>query len=156
MTRAAANAVRAGVALAAAAGTVGAGGCGPGGAATTDASAPGRGRAGATTAAVATAPGTAEAAERREQGAAWSYAKLTSQLHGRVVRVGDRRVVIDRRLLLCSGDGAPRNVGGSSRWSRFTCTQTLFTGGVDRDVTFDVSIVDRDAIEVGAARYGPD
>jgi hypothetical protein len=65
------------------------------------------------------------------------------------------RVRVDPSLLVCSGRGPARRRGGTRRWSRYTCTQTGFRGGVDRDITFDVVIVGPSRLAIGDKRYGP-
>jgi hypothetical protein len=55
----------------------------------------------------------------------------------------------------CNGDGAPLKTGATRRWSRYTCTQTLFQGGADRDVTFDVVISNATQMSITSPRYGP-
>ena len=62
---------------------------------------------------------------------------------------------LDSALLVCNGDGAPRKTGAARRWRRYTCTQTLFQGGVDRDVTFDVVISSATHLSITSPRYGP-
>jgi hypothetical protein len=45
--------------------------------------------------------------------------------------------------------------GATRRWSRYTCTQTMFRGGVDRDLTFDVQILSPGQLKITSRRYGP-
>ncbi len=63
-------------------------------------------------------------------------------------------VRLDPGLLECNGDGAPRQTGPTRRWSRYTCTQTLFRGGVDQDVTFDVAIQNEKDLRIISPHYG--
>jgi hypothetical protein len=86
---------------------------------------------------------------------AWPYAKLVASLSGRTLVVGHATVRLDPALLVCNGGGAPVLSGGARRWRSYTCTQTLFQGGADRDVTFDVEIVSKSQLRIVAPRYGP-
>jgi hypothetical protein len=55
-----------------------------------------------------------------------------------------------------NGRGASVGGGSARRWGRYTCTQTLFQGDVDRgDVTFDVTILSATQLKITASRYGP-
>jgi hypothetical protein len=65
------------------------------------------------------------------------------------------QVRLDSALLECNGVGTPVRAGSTPRWDRFICTQTLFQGGVDRDVTFDVVPVGGTRLQIVDPRYGP-
>lgn len=86
----------------------------------------------------------------------WPYAKLLAHLGGRTVTVSNATVRLDTSLIECNGDGAPRAAGSTREWSRYTCTQTVFQGGGDHDVTFDVVISSRTQLTIGSARSGSD
>jgi hypothetical protein len=79
---------------------------------------------------------------------------LVARLAGRTLVLPGGPVRLDGTLLECVGTGAPRTVGSTRRWSRYTCTQTLFRGGVDRDVTFDVAILNVTQLRISSQRYG--
>ena len=87
---------------------------------------------------------------------AWPYRTLIARIDGKLVRLPDRRIRVNRDLVICSGEGTPIRRGGVRRWKHFTCTQTLFRGGVDRDITFRVHVLDRTHCLITNARYGPD
>lgn len=63
-------------------------------------------------------------------------------------------VRLDSALLECNGEGAPRQTGSARGWSRYTCTQTVFQNGVDRDVTFDVAILSATDLRIVFPRSG--
>jgi hypothetical protein len=84
----------------------------------------------------------------------WPYNKLVGKLAGRTLTLPHGPVRLDRTLLECAGEGAPRKSGTTRRWSHYTCTQTLFRGGVDRDVTFDVAILNATQLRISSQRYG--
>jgi hypothetical protein len=86
----------------------------------------------------------------------WSYAQLIRRLDGEAVTVAGKRVALDPGLLTCSGEGRGTPADGGRRWGRFTCTQTTFRGGVDRDITFEVVVLGDRKFRVANARYGPD
>jgi hypothetical protein len=86
----------------------------------------------------------------------WSYAELIRRLEGEAITVDHNRVALDPGLITCNGEGPGTPAGGGRRWSRFTCTQTTFRGGVDRDITFEVVVVGDRKFRVANARYGPD
>jgi hypothetical protein len=69
--------------------------------------------------------------------------------------MGHTRVRLDSALLACNGGGTPIATGRVRRWSSYTCTQTLFHGGVDRDVTFDVEILSKTRLKISSPRPGP-
>jgi hypothetical protein len=106
------------------------------------------------------APRTETGQRARSQGGAprgsWSYAELIRRLDGEAVTVDGNRVSLDPGLITCNGEGPGAPAGGGRRWSRFTCTQTTFRGGVDRDVTFEVVVLGERKFRVRNARYGPD
>jgi hypothetical protein len=81
---------------------------------------------------------------------------LLTALAGRTITLSGETVRLDPALLECNGDGAARQAGPSRSWSRFTCTQTLFQGGVDHDVTFDVAIVSATGLRLQSPRNGPE
>jgi hypothetical protein len=96
---------------------------------------------------------------RSEGGSArgsWSYAQLIRRLDGEAVTVDGNRVSLDPGLITCNGEGRGTPAGGGRRWSRFTCTQTTFRGGVDRDITFEVVVLGDRNFRFANARYGPD
>ena len=84
----------------------------------------------------------------------WSYAKLVKSLAGRTLVLPHGPVRLDGDLLECNGKGMPLETGRTRRWRRYTCTQTLFEGGVDQDVTFDVVIETTADLRVISPRYG--
>ncbi|HYY21110.1 MAG TPA: hypothetical protein VE780_04465 [Thermoleophilaceae bacterium] len=96
---------------------------------------------------------------RSEGGSArgsWSYAQLIRRLDGEAVTVAGKRVALDPGLLTCNGEGRGTPADGGRRWGRFTCTQTTFRGGVDRDITFEVVVLGDGNFRFANARYGPD
>jgi len=84
----------------------------------------------------------------------WPYNKLLARLAGRMLTLPDGPVRLDGTLLECAGVGPSRTIGSARRWSRYTCTQTLFRGGVDRDFTFDVAILSATELRISSQRYG--
>ncbi|MFL5859468.1 MAG: hypothetical protein ACJ780_01620 [Solirubrobacteraceae bacterium] len=56
----------------------------------------------------------------------------------------------------CNGEGRPMQTGATRSWSRYTCTQTLWQNGMDRDFTFDVTILSPTRLRITSARYGPE
>ena len=89
-------------------------------------------------------------------GAYWPYAKLIGGLTGRTLTLPRGPVHLNGALIECNGEGAPIKAGPTRRWSRYTCTQTLFQNGVDRDVTFDVTILSTTRLSITSPRYGPE
>jgi hypothetical protein len=85
----------------------------------------------------------------------WPYEKLVGSLAGRTVALPRGPVRLDGALIECNGEGAPLTTGTTRRWSRYTCTQTLFQNGVDNDVTFDVTIQSATQLRITSPRYGP-
>jgi hypothetical protein len=79
---------------------------------------------------------------------------LVANLSGRTVSLAHAQIRLDSALLECNGVGPRLGVGPGSRWGRFTCTQTLFGGGADRDVTFDVVVVSTTQVQIVDPRYG--
>jgi hypothetical protein len=92
---------------------------------------------------------------RPSAAAYWPYNKLIARLAGRTLVLPHERLRLDSALLECNGDGAPRKTGSTHRWRRYTCTETLFRGGGDRDVTFDVVISSATQLSIASPRYGP-
>lgn len=89
--------------------------------------------------------------------AAWPYVTLIVRIDGKFVTLPDRRIRIDRDLVICTGEGTPIRRGGVRRWKHFTCTQTLFDRNrVDRDITFRIHVLNRTAFLITNARYGPE
>ncbi len=86
----------------------------------------------------------------------WPYEKLVGYLAGRTVALKQGVLHLQSALLECNGDGTPVKTGTTRRWSHYTCTQTLFQNGADRDVTFDVTILSPTQATIGASRYGPE
>jgi hypothetical protein len=105
---------------------------------------------------VATALLAAPEARTHETRSAWPYRTLIARIDGKRVRLPDRRIRVNRDLVICSGEGTSIRRGGVRRWKHFTCTQTLFRRGVDRDITFRVHVLDRTHCLITNARYGPD
>jgi hypothetical protein len=87
---------------------------------------------------------------------AWPYRPLIDRIAGKRVTLPDRRIRVNRDLVICSGEGRPIRRGDIRRWKHFTCTQTLFRKGVDRDITFRVHVLDRIHCVITNAHYGPD
>jgi hypothetical protein len=104
----------------------------------------------------ATSPSTAATTPTPSAGAYWPYAKLVARLAGRTVTVSNATVRLDASLVECNGDGAPRRIGSTREWSRYTCTQTIFQSGADRDLTFDVVISSPTQLRISSARTGPE
>jgi hypothetical protein len=123
-------------------------GCGGGGAAEQSSGTSRRSQSGATT--------TPSIAKKPTQASAWPYAKLVGSLSGQTLVLPHGRVRLDGALLECNGRGTPVSRGRVPRWGRYTCTQTLVHGGVDRDVTFDVEILSGTRLKIMAPRYGPE
>jgi hypothetical protein len=88
-------------------------------------------------------------------GAHWPYNKVVASLAGRTLVLPRGQIRVDPALVTCNGRGATVQIGPTRGWSRYTCTQTLFQGGVDRDVTFDVVILSATQLKISSARYGP-
>jgi hypothetical protein len=87
----------------------------------------------------------------------WPYATLSQRIAGQFVTLPDRRMRVDRDLVICSGEGKSVRRAGVRRWRHFTCTQTLFIrGSVGRDVTFRVHVLSRIRLLITDPRYGPD
>jgi hypothetical protein len=88
---------------------------------------------------------------------AWPYVTLIARIDGKFVPLPNRRIRIDRDLVICTGEGTPIRRGGVRRWKHFTCTQTLFDRNrVDRDITFRIHVLNRTAFLITNARYGPE
>lgn len=103
------------------------------------------------TSATTTTPG----ATPPSAGAYWPYNKVVASLAGQTLVLPGGQIRVDPALVTCNGQGATVQVGPTRGWSRYTCTQTLFKGGVDRDVTFDVVILGATQLKIASARYGP-
>jgi hypothetical protein len=86
----------------------------------------------------------------------WPYAKLVGRLAGRTIKAANAPVRLDPALVECNGEGTARRTGSTSEWSRYTCTQTIFEGGADHDVTFDVVILSATQLTINAPRSGPE
>jgi hypothetical protein len=104
----------------------------------------------------ATRPATTAYGAKPSADAYWPYAKLVAGLAGRTVTVSNAAVRVDPALLECNGEGAARQTGRIRVWSRYTCTQTVFQGGVDHDVTFDVVISSARQVRINSPRNGPE
>jgi hypothetical protein len=104
----------------------------------------------------ATSPSTAAGNPTPSAGAYWPYAKLIARLAGRTVTVPNATVRLDPALVECNGEGAVRRTGSTRDWSRYTCTQTIFEGGSDHDVTFEVVILGPTQLRISMARNGPE
>jgi hypothetical protein len=99
----------------------------------------------------------APTARAHDTGWAWPYATLTLRIAKHSVTLPDRRVRVDRDLVICKGEGKPVRRAGLPRWKHFTCTQTIFTRSrVGRDVTFRVHVLGRTRLLITDPRYGPD
>jgi hypothetical protein len=85
----------------------------------------------------------------------WPYSVLVDRIDGTPVRLHERRFRISRDLVICSGEGVGVRRGSVRRWRHFTCTQTLFRGGVDHDVTFRVHVLGRTRFTITDVRSGP-
>jgi hypothetical protein len=101
-------------------------------------------------------PSTGTATAPPSADAYWPYAKLVARLGGRTVTVPNATVRLDPALVECSGQGVARQTGSTRDWSRYTCTQTIFRGGVDHDVTFDVVILSATQLRIASPRNGPE
>lgn len=103
----------------------------------------------------ATSPAsTASTTRSSAAGAYWRYDKVVARLAGRTLMLPRGPVRLDPTLLECAGVGKPLKTGPIRRWSRYSCTQTLFKGGVDRDVTFEVEILNATRLTISSERYG--
>jgi hypothetical protein len=102
-----------------------------------------------------------DAARRRERedaaaGGSPRAAKLVASLAGRTITLSNAALRLDPALLECNGEGAARQTGCTHGWSHYTCTQTVFQGGVDHDVTFDVVILSATQLRIKSPRNGPE
>jgi hypothetical protein len=79
----------------------------------------------------------------------WPYAKLIARLAGRTVAVSNAAVRLDPALMECNGEGAARRAGSTREW-------TIFEGGADHDITFDVVISSATQMTISSPRTGPD
>ena len=99
----------------------------------------------------------APAAKAHDVAVRWSYSTLIDRIAGAAVRLPDRRIRVDRDLVICNGDGQPVRRDGIPRWKHFTCTQPLVAAGrVGRDATFRVHVLAMRRLLITDARYGPD
>ena len=85
----------------------------------------------------------------------WPYAKLIDRIDGARVRLPNGRARVAAHLVICNGEGRSVVRGRVRRWKHFTCTQTLFRGGVGRDITFRVHVRGQTRFTITHARYGP-
>jgi hypothetical protein len=104
----------------------------------------------------ATPPTTAATGATPPADAFWPYAKLVARLAGQTITVSNATVRLDPALVECNGDGANRHSGATREWARYVCTQTVFQGGADRDVTFDVVISSATQLRITSPRTGPE
>jgi hypothetical protein len=81
---------------------------------------------------------------------------VTGSLSGQTISVAHAPVRLNGALLECNGVGVPAKHGPTRLWNRYTCTQTLFENGTDRDVTFDVTILSATRLSISSPRYGPE
>jgi hypothetical protein len=104
-----------------------------------------------------TAPaGTTTGATVPPTGPFWTYTKLLAGLNGRTVALSHSTLRLDSGLLECNGDGPSARTGTARSWRQYTCTQTVFAGGADHDVTFEVSTVSATQLKITSPRYGPE
>jgi hypothetical protein len=101
-------------------------------------------------------PATAATGATPSGDAFWPYAKLVARLAGRTVTVSNATVRLDPALVECNGAGPVRRSGSTREWSRYICTQTVFQGGADNDVTFDVVISSATQLAISSPRTGPE
>jgi hypothetical protein len=105
-------------------------------------------------AAVAVVLSAAGAASAHRGAPQWTMAKLLRRLGGASVHVGSWTGHVQTASTLCSGDGRAARWGGIGHWRHFTCTWTVFAGGIDRDVTFRVHTLTRTRFLITNARFG--
>jgi hypothetical protein len=87
----------------------------------------------------------------------WPVTKVMRAIDGKPVRLGTRTVRIASETTLCSGTGASIRVHAVRRWHRFRCTHTTITSrGLDRDLEFDVRILDAKRMRITNAAWVPD
>jgi hypothetical protein len=97
------------------------------------------------------------AAKAHDVPSRWPYATLIERIAGAAVRLPDRRIRVDRDLVICNGEGRPVRRDGIPRWKHFTCTQSLVAAGrVGRDATFRVHVLTRTRFLITDPHYGPD
>ena len=94
-------------------------------------------------------------AEAHSTRSSWSYSNLIRRIEGARVPLRGTRVRINPDLVICNGEGTVFRRRGVRRWKHFTCTQTLFRRGLDRDVTFRVHVLGPKRFRLSNARYGP-
>ena len=103
------------------------------------------------------APSGVDHAEAHTGPTTWAYSTLMQRIAGAPVRLPDRRIRVDRDLVICNGQGRPVRRKGTRRWKHFICTQSLVAAGrVGRDATFRVHVLTRARFLITDARYGPD
>ena len=85
----------------------------------------------------------------------WPYAKLIKRIDNARIPLPNGRARVAAQLVICNGEGRGVVRRGVRRWRHFTCTQTLFRGGVDRDVTFRVHVRGETRFTITHGRYGP-
>ncbi len=85
----------------------------------------------------------------------WSYAALMQKMDGVTVRLAGRRFRVRSEFVICNGEGRAVRRAGVRRWKHFTCTQTLFRGGLGRDMTWRVHVLGRKRFRISDARWGP-
>jgi hypothetical protein len=97
------------------------------------------------------------AAEAALTASYWPVARVMRAIDDASVTVEGRKVRIDSTTTLCSGAGASRRDGGVRRWRRFRCTYTTFAKGVvDRDLDFDVRVLDARRFRITEAAWVPE
>ena len=84
----------------------------------------------------------------------WSYAALMQKMDGATVRLAGRRFRVRSGLVICNGEGRAVRRAGVRRWKHFTCTQTLFLGRLDRDITWRVHVLGKTRFRISDARWG--
>jgi hypothetical protein len=93
----------------------------------------------------------------RDASPAWPQAKVLDRIAGKTVRVDGRRVRVDPATVTCGGEGRGSRRGRARVWTRFTCIQPTFGGGVSGpDVVFRVEPTGRRSFRItgqGLTRY---
>jgi len=84
----------------------------------------------------------------------WPYAALMQKMDGATVRLAGRRFRVRSGLVICNGEGRAVRRAGVRRWKHFTCTQTLFLGRLDRDITWRVHVLGKTRFRISDARWG--
>jgi hypothetical protein len=107
------------------------------------------------TAALVSAPALAAAASPGAR--YWPVLKVMRAIDGKPVSVAGRSVRIEADTTLCSGNGRSIRVRGIPRWRLFRCTHTTITRrGLDRDLEFDVRVLDARRIRITNPAWVPD